>query len=195
LLRRWAFDRRLVVGGLLVGYFLDDYLNIAPLFTLLLTLGGLVGAMRLLLNSSLADSGFAHGTRLQDTERLHWLLAAAACAAYQSSARALSLLLGGAVMGVNFWLLRSSVRGCSPPNGAVRGRPGPHADRSPSSSACSAVFLARTARPLAFGIGATCCWSPVSPRRCVGRARRGGLRIEVWRRNNTDSPGCRSFPG
>jgi F0F1-type ATP synthase assembly protein I len=38
-----------IVGGLLVGYFLDDYLHTAPLFTLLLTLGGLVGAMRLLL--------------------------------------------------------------------------------------------------------------------------------------------------
>ena len=38
-----------IVGGLLVGYFLDDYLHTAPLFTLVLTLGGLVGAMRLLL--------------------------------------------------------------------------------------------------------------------------------------------------
>lgn len=48
------------------------------------------------------------GTRLQDIERLHLgLLAAAVCAAYLSSQlAALSLLLGGAVMGVNFWLLR-----------------------------------------------------------------------------------------
>jgi F0F1-type ATP synthase assembly protein I len=38
-----------IVGGLLVGYFLDDYLKTAPLFTLSLTIGGLVGAMRLLL--------------------------------------------------------------------------------------------------------------------------------------------------
>lgn len=38
-----------IVGGLLVGYFLDDYLHTAPLFTLLLTIGGLIGAMRLLL--------------------------------------------------------------------------------------------------------------------------------------------------
>ena len=47
-------------------------------------------------------------TRLQDIERLHLgLLAAAVCAAYLSSQlAALSLLLGGAVMGINFWLLR-----------------------------------------------------------------------------------------
>jgi len=38
-----------IVAGLLVGYFLDDYLKTAPLFTLTLTLGGLVGALRLLL--------------------------------------------------------------------------------------------------------------------------------------------------
>jgi F0F1-type ATP synthase assembly protein I len=38
-----------IVGGLLVGYFLDDYLHTPPLFTLLLTIGGLIGAMRLLL--------------------------------------------------------------------------------------------------------------------------------------------------
>ena len=38
-----------IVGGLLLGYFLDDYLHVAPLFTLMFTLGGLVGAMRLLL--------------------------------------------------------------------------------------------------------------------------------------------------
>ena len=38
-----------IVGGLLLGYFLDDYLHTAPLFTLLLTIGGLIGAMRLLL--------------------------------------------------------------------------------------------------------------------------------------------------
>ena len=38
-----------IVGGLLAGYFLDDYLKTPPLFTLLLTIGGLVGALRLLL--------------------------------------------------------------------------------------------------------------------------------------------------
>jgi F0F1-type ATP synthase assembly protein I len=38
-----------IVGALLVGYFLDDYLKTAPLFTLFLTLGGFVGALRLLL--------------------------------------------------------------------------------------------------------------------------------------------------
>ena len=38
-----------IVGGLLVGYYADDYLGTAPLFTLFLTIGGLVGALRLLL--------------------------------------------------------------------------------------------------------------------------------------------------
>ena len=48
------------------------------------------------------------GLRLQDIERLHiGLLAAAVCAAYATGWLApLSLLLGGAVMGVNFWLMR-----------------------------------------------------------------------------------------
>jgi len=48
------------------------------------------------------------GTLLQDIERLHlWLLAAAVCAACLVGQRAaLSLLFGGGVMGVNFWLLR-----------------------------------------------------------------------------------------
>src|SRR5262245_22115716 len=47
-------------------------------------------------------------TRLQDIERLHLgLLAVAVCAAgFVGSRAALSLLLGGGVMGVNFWLLR-----------------------------------------------------------------------------------------
>jgi hypothetical protein len=46
--------------------------------------------------------------RLQDIERLHvGLLGAAVCAAYVSGWLApLSLLLGGAVMGANFWLMR-----------------------------------------------------------------------------------------
>ena len=38
-----------IVAGLLVGYFLDDYLKTAPLFTLLLTIGGFIAALRLLL--------------------------------------------------------------------------------------------------------------------------------------------------
>jgi F0F1-type ATP synthase assembly protein I len=38
-----------IVGALLVGYFLDDYLKTAPLFTLVLTIGGFIGALRLLL--------------------------------------------------------------------------------------------------------------------------------------------------
>jgi hypothetical protein len=48
------------------------------------------------------------GLRLQDIERLHLgLLAIAVCAAYLSGWLApLSLLLGGAVMGANFWLMR-----------------------------------------------------------------------------------------
>jgi ATP synthase I chain len=47
-------------------------------------------------------------TQLQNIERLHLgLLAAAVCAAcFSSPFAALSLLLGGAVMGINFWLLR-----------------------------------------------------------------------------------------
>jgi hypothetical protein len=48
------------------------------------------------------------GLRLQDIERLHLgLLAVALCAAYASGRLApLSLLLGSAVMGGNFWLMR-----------------------------------------------------------------------------------------
>jgi F0F1-type ATP synthase assembly protein I len=38
-----------IVGGLLAGYFLDEYVKTPPLFTLLFTIGGLVGALRLLL--------------------------------------------------------------------------------------------------------------------------------------------------
>ena len=46
--------------------------------------------------------------RLQDIERLHvGLLAAVVCAAYVTGRLApASVLLGGAVMGVNFWLMR-----------------------------------------------------------------------------------------
>ncbi len=38
-----------IVGGLLLGYFLDDYAGTPPLFTLLLTVGGFIGALRVLL--------------------------------------------------------------------------------------------------------------------------------------------------
>lgn len=38
-----------IVGGLLVGYVLDDYAGTAPLLTLLFTLGGFIGALRVLL--------------------------------------------------------------------------------------------------------------------------------------------------
>lgn len=48
------------------------------------------------------------GLRVQDIERLHvGLVAAAVCAAYLSGWLApRSVLLGGAVMGANFWLMR-----------------------------------------------------------------------------------------
>jgi F0F1-type ATP synthase assembly protein I len=46
-----------IVGALLVGYFLDDYLKTAPLFTLVLTIGGFIGALRLLLWSLKKTSG------------------------------------------------------------------------------------------------------------------------------------------
>jgi len=48
------------------------------------------------------------GLRLQDIERLHLgLLAAAVCAAYATGWLApASVLLGGAVMAANFWLMR-----------------------------------------------------------------------------------------
>jgi len=50
--------------------------------------------------------------RLEDIERLHLgLLAAVACAAYLSGWFApVSVLLGGAVMAANFWLLKQMVR-------------------------------------------------------------------------------------
>jgi len=38
-----------IVGGLVAGYYLDAWLGSAPLLTLLFALGGLFGAMRLLL--------------------------------------------------------------------------------------------------------------------------------------------------
>ena len=38
-----------VVAGVLVGYYIDAHLGSAPLFTLLLTLGGMAGALYRLL--------------------------------------------------------------------------------------------------------------------------------------------------
>ena len=38
-----------VVAGVVAGYYLDGYLGMAPLFTLLLTLGGMGGALYRLL--------------------------------------------------------------------------------------------------------------------------------------------------
>lgn len=38
-----------VVAGVIGGYYLDQYLSTAPLLTLLLTAGGMFGALRLLL--------------------------------------------------------------------------------------------------------------------------------------------------
>ncbi len=38
-----------IVGGLIAGYYLDGWLGSAPLLTLSFALGGLFGAMRLLL--------------------------------------------------------------------------------------------------------------------------------------------------
>jgi F0F1-type ATP synthase assembly protein I len=38
-----------IVGGMLAGYFLDDYAGTQPLFTILFTLAGLYGAVRVLL--------------------------------------------------------------------------------------------------------------------------------------------------
>ena len=63
------------------------------------------------------------GLRLQDIERLHvGLLGAAVCAAYATGWLApLSLLLGGAVMAANFWLMRQLATRLLAP---VRRRPG-----------------------------------------------------------------------
>jgi F0F1-type ATP synthase assembly protein I len=38
-----------IVGGLVLGYYLDQYLGTEPLFTLLCTLAGMAGAVRVLL--------------------------------------------------------------------------------------------------------------------------------------------------
>jgi F0F1-type ATP synthase assembly protein I len=38
-----------IVGGLIAGYYLDDWVGSAPLFTLLFAVGGLYGSLRILL--------------------------------------------------------------------------------------------------------------------------------------------------
>jgi F0F1-type ATP synthase assembly protein I len=52
----------IVVAGVLVGYYIDTHLGTAPLFTLLLTVGGMGGAVYRLLwglkrSNSHADNG------------------------------------------------------------------------------------------------------------------------------------------
>jgi F0F1-type ATP synthase assembly protein I len=39
----------IVVAGVIAGYYLDQYLGTAPLFSLLLTIGGMIGAVQRLL--------------------------------------------------------------------------------------------------------------------------------------------------
>lgn len=40
-----------IVAAVLVGYYSDTYLGTSPLFTLVLTIGGMIGAVRRLLSS------------------------------------------------------------------------------------------------------------------------------------------------
>jgi len=52
----------IVVAGVIAGYYLDDYLHTAPLFTLLLTMGGMGGALyRLLWMLKRLNSRSNHG--------------------------------------------------------------------------------------------------------------------------------------
>lgn len=52
----------IVVAGVLVGYYIDTHLGMAPLFTLLLTLGGMGGALyRLLWSLKRSNSQSDHG--------------------------------------------------------------------------------------------------------------------------------------
>ena len=51
-----------VVAGVIAGYYLDDWLRTAPLFTLLVTLGGTAGAVtRLIWNLKQTNSHSDHG--------------------------------------------------------------------------------------------------------------------------------------
>ena len=99
------------------------------------------------------------GLRLQDIERLHGaLLAASVCAAYVTGWVApVSLLLGGAVMGANFWLMRQLATRLVTPG---RRRPGVVlglmlAKFSIFIGLVGLLFWRVTLDPLAFGIGAS----------------------------------------
>lgn len=119
------------------------------------------------------------GLRLQDIERLHLeLLAAAVCAAYVSGWVApVSLLLGGAVMGANFWLMRQLATRLVAP-----GRRRPEvvlglmlAKFSIFIGLVGLLFWRVTIDPLAFGIGASlllvaCVVAAVSQPRVVAHA-------------------------
>lgn len=99
------------------------------------------------------------GPRLQDIERLHLgLLAAAVCAALVvGRLAAVSLLLGGAVMGVNFWLMRQVAGRLLAPQ---RHRPAVVlglvlAKFSLFLGLLALLFWRVRLDPLAFGVGAT----------------------------------------
>jgi hypothetical protein len=99
------------------------------------------------------------GLRLQDIERLHLgLLGVAVCAAYASGRLApLSVLLGGAVMGANFWLMRQLATRLVAPG---RRRPAVVlglmlAKFSLFIGLVGLLFWRVTLDPLAFGIGAS----------------------------------------
>jgi F0F1-type ATP synthase assembly protein I len=60
-----------VVAGVISGYYLDQWLGIAPLFTLLLTLGGMGGALyRLIWNLKQSTSVSGLGARGDQQERI-----------------------------------------------------------------------------------------------------------------------------
>ena len=99
------------------------------------------------------------GLRLQDIERLHiGLLGAAVCAAYATHWLApLSLLLGGAVMGTNFWLMRQLATRLFTPGGR---RPGivlgfMLLKFSLFMGLVGLLFWRVQLDPLAFGVGAS----------------------------------------
>jgi len=99
------------------------------------------------------------GIRLQDIERLHLgLLGVVACAAYASGRLAPgSVLLGGAAMGANFWLLRQLAARLVTPGGR---RPGAVlalmlAKFSILIGLVALLFWRVRIDPLAFGLGAS----------------------------------------
>jgi hypothetical protein len=98
------------------------------------------------------------GLRLQDIERLHVvLLAALVCAAYASGLFApRSVLLGGAVMGGNFWLMRQLATRLFTPNGRPVMVLGLMLVKfTLFLGLLAALFWRLPIDPLAFGIGAT----------------------------------------